>query len=512
MEPNETINPRNNRDGVYPPDVNIGRVATPPAQLEKIVEETSKIQFHLARQKDLVDKTVQEVINHHKRLEELGREIPLLVRGIAQTDDKNKLNEAINYLDASIRNKQEEKQEILEAVKKLQTVEIPSQEERLNELKAQMELLQPKLRQKLHTLEKIAQETAGENGRLNELTGKLQTLKKSIPEYETVYKEVLEEVNSIEERTRSKTAEKQKILEAVKNLQSDQLPKEEAKLRDLKAQMEASQPKLRQRQETLTKINEEISVVNKKLEETQMELQALTNRYQEQIAIQDGLPKESVSLDTLLLSKQQEKQRILDKIKHLESAAIPQEDARIRETRERIKQLQTEISQKQEPLNRLTNEIPFELQKLKELEKKEDYLKKEYQAAETNRRELAANLLQLEELIDKKKQERNKIDQWTGQVEAGTNQYTELIDKTKETTKILLDETHRRREIYGDVIPTVVPLAKNQTAQLKPSSRKDAKPGDSTQLFKAIFLICILVFMLAALGIFIWQILKLVLP
>jgi len=484
-----------------------------PARLEKIVEETSQIQFHLARQRDLVDKTVQEVISHHKRLEEIGREIPLLVKSISQIDNKDKLNEAINSLDTSIRDKQEEKHNILEEIRKLQTVEIPSQEERLNELKAQMELLQPKLRQKLHTLDKINQETAGENEQLNELTGKLQTLKKSIPEYETVYKEVLEEIQSLDERTRGKTAEKQKILDAVKNLQTNEIPKEEAKLRDLKSQMETSQPKLRQRQESLTRINEEISVVNKKLEETQMELQALTNRYQEQIAIQDGLPKENVSLDTLLLGKQQEKQRILDKIKHLESAAIPQEDARIKETRERIKQLQSEISQKQEPLNRLTNEIPFELQKLKELEKKEDYLKKEYQAAEINRRELATNLSQIEELIAKKKQERNKIDQWTGQVEAGTNQYTELIDKTKETTKILLDETHRRRELYGDVIPTVVSGANLTTMPFSggPQAKKNAKPEDSTQIFKVIFLVCILVFILAALGFFIWQILKLVL-
>lgn len=492
MEPNETIH---------------------PARLEKIVEEASKIQSHLARQKDLVDKTVQEVISHHKRLEEIGKEIPLLVKGMAQIDNKDKLNEAINSLDASIRNKTDEKQGILETVRKLQTVEIPSQEERLNELKAQMELLQPKLRQKLHTLDKISQETAGENEQLNELTGKLQTLKKSIPEYETVYKEVLEEIQSLDERTRSKTAEKQKILDAVKNLQTNEIPKEEAKLRDLKSQMETSQPKLRQRQESLTRINEEIAVVNKKLEETQMELQALTNRYQEQIAIQDGLPKENVSLDTLLLGKQQEKQRILDKIKHLESIGIPQEDARIKETRERIKQLQTEISQKQEPLNRLTNEIPFELQKLKELEKKEDYLKKEYQAAESNRRELATNLSQIEELIEKKKQERSKIDQWTSQVEAGTNQYAELIDKTKETTKILLDETHRRRELYGDVIPPVVSRANLTTMPFSggPQTKKNAKPEDSTQIFKVIFLVCILVFILAALGFFIWQILKLVL-
>ena len=242
-----------------------------------------------------------------------------------------------------------------------------------------------------------------------------------------------------------------------------------------------------------------------------MELQALTNRYQEQLAIQDGLPKESVSLDTLLLGKTQEKQRIQDKIKHLESIGIPQEDARIKETREQIKQLQTEISQKQEPLNRLTTEIPFELQKLKELEKKEDYLKKEYQAAETNRRELATNLSQLEELIEKKKQERSKIDQWTSQVEAGTNQYTELIDKTKETTKILLDETHRRRELYGDVIPTVIPMGRNQAAQLNPSARKDAKPKDSSKIFKIIFLVCMLVFMLMLLGIIIWKILSIVL-
>ena len=514
MEPNENRSDRASEHKVTPatfsgtgaPNENIH-----PDQLKKIAEETSQIQFHLARQRDLVDKAVQEVISHHKRLDELGREIPLLVKSISQSDDKNKLNEAINSLDASIRNKQEEKQMTLEEIKKLQHVEIPRQEERLNELKAQMELLQPKLRQRIHSLDKISQETAGENEQLNELTGKLQTLKKSAPEYETVYKEVLEEIQSLDERFRSKTAEKQKILDAIKNLQTAEIPKEDAKLRDLKAQMETSQPKLRQRQETLTRINEEIAVVNKKLEETQMELQALTNRYQEQIAIQDTLPKESVSLDTLLLSKQQEKQRILDKIKHLESIGIPQEDGRIKETRERIKQLQADISQKQEPLNRLTNEIPYELQKLKELEKKEDYLKKEYQASETNRRELAANLSQLEELIEKKKQERSKIDQWTSQVEAGTNQYTELLDKTKETTKILLDETHSRRELYGDVIPTVVPLARNQAAQLNTSARKDTKPGDSTQIFKAIFLVCILVFMLAALGIFIWQILKLAL-
>ncbi|HLD35850.1 MAG TPA: hypothetical protein VJC37_03940 [Planctomycetota bacterium] len=491
MEPNETIQ---------------------PTRLEKIVSETSQIQFHLAQQKDLVDKTVQTVINHHKRLEELGREIPLLVKSISQVNDKSKLNEIINSLDASIHDKQEKKQTILDEVKKLQLVEIPSQEERLNELKAQMALLQPKLRQKINILEKIAQETSEENEHANELANKLQTFKRSIPEYETVYKEVLEEVNSLEERARNKTAEKQKILETIKNLQSDQIPKEEAKLRDLKAQLESSQPQLRQRQESLTKINEEIAVVNKKLEETQMELQALSNRYQEQIAIQDGMPKENISLDTLLLSKTQEKQRILDKIKHLESMAIPQENERIRETREKIKQLQTEISQKQEPLNRLTSEIPLELQKLKELEKKEDYLKKEYQAAETNRRELANNLSQIEELIDRKKQERSKIDQWTSQIEAGTNQYTELLDKTKETTKILLDETHRRRELYGDVIPTVTPLAKNQTTQLRPTPKADAKPVDSAKIFKVIFLVCILLFLLAIMGFFIWQILKLVLP
>ena len=97
-------------------------------------------------------------------------------------------------------------------------------------------------------------------------------------------------------------------------------------------------------------------------------------------------------------------------------------------------------------------------------------------------------------------------------MEAGTNQYTELLDKTKETTKILLDETHRRRELYGDVIPPVVSRA-NLTVMPRsggPQTKKDSKPGDSTQIFKVIFLVCILVFMLAALGIFIWQILKLV--
>jgi chromosome segregation ATPase len=490
MEPIETIN---------------------PARLEEIIAETNQIQFHLSQQKNLVNKTVQEVINHHKRLDELGREIPLLVKSISQSDDKDKLNETINSLDTSIRNKQEEKQMLLEAIKKLQAVEIPSQEERLNELKAQMELLQPKLSQKLHTIEKISQETAGETERINELTGKLQTLKKSIPEYETVYKEVIEEINSLDERSLSKTAEKQKILDAINNLQSNEIPKEEEKLLDLKARMESSQPKLRQRQEDLTKINAEIAVANKQLEETQMELQTLTNRYQEQIAIQDGLPKESVSLDTLLLSKQQEKQRILDKIKLMEAVAIPQENERIKEAREQIKQLQAEISQKQEPLNRLTSEMPLELQKLKELEKKEDYLKKEYQAAETNRRELAANLSQLEELIEKKKQERNKIDQWNSQVEAGTKQYTELIDKTKETTKILLDETHRRRELYGDVIPTVTPISHNQTAGLRPKARNDIKTKDSAKIFKIIFLVCMLVIMMMVMGIFIWKILSMVL-
>ncbi|MBI5778637.1 MAG: hypothetical protein HZA49_04175 [Planctomycetes bacterium] len=483
-----------------------------PGRLEKIIEETGKIQFHLAQQRNLVDQAGQEVASHHKRLDELGREIPLLVKGMAQNDDKDKINEAVNSLDASIHAKQEEKQMLLEEIKKLQAVEIPRQEERLNELKAQMELLQPKLRQKLHALDKINQEAVGETERLNELNGKLQTLRKSIPEYETVYKEVFEEINSLEERTRAKTAEKQKTLETIKNLQSNDIPREEAKLNGIKTQMESSQPKLRQRQESLTRMNEEIAVVNKKLEETQMELQALTNRYQEQLAIQDGLPKESVSLDTLLVGKQQEKQRILDKIKHLESSGIPQEDARIRETRERIRQLQAEISQKQEPLNRLTSEIPLELQKLKELEKKEDYLKKEYQAAEINRRELAQNLSQLEELIAKNKQERAKIDQWTGQVEAGVNQYTELIDKTKETTKILLDETHRRRELYGDVIPPVVSRANLTTMPFSsvPQPKKNAQPGDSTHIFKVIFLVCILIFTLATLGFFVWQILKLV--
>ena len=458
----------------------------PVDKLEKILEETNQIQFHLSQQKNMVDETIREFINYHKRLEEIGREIPDMVKNISQVTDKNKINAIIRSLDESISNK----------------------EERLNELKAQMSLLQPKLRQKINAIEKISQETLEETERSKALANKLQSLRKSLPEYETVYKEVLEEVNSLEERARSKIVEKQKILETIKNLQSDQIPKEEAKLRDLKAQMESAQPQLRQRQDTLTKINEEISVVNKKLEETQMELQTLTNRYQEQISIQDGLPKESVSLDTILLGKQQEKQRILDKINSLESIAIPQENERIKEAREKIKQLQTEINQKQGPLNKLTTEIPMELQKLKELEKKEDYLKKEYQAAEINRRELASHLSQIEDLIEKKKQERSKIDQWSSQIEAGTNQYTELLDKTKETTKILLDETHRRREIYGDVIPTIVPLAKNQTVQPRPNLKAAAKTGDSTQIFKAIFLVCILIGMLAALGLFIWQIIK----
>jgi hypothetical protein len=81
------------------------------------------------------------------------------------------------------------------------------------------------------------------------------------------------------------------------------------------------------------------------------------------------------------------------------------------------------------------------------------------------------------------------------------NQYTELINKTKESTRLLVDELHRRKEVYGDIVLTTpVTVNKNYT----PGLSKETKPAVSAQLWKTIFLVCVTILMLGVLSVLIW--------
>jgi chromosome segregation ATPase len=480
------------------------------SRLNGIIEKAYQIETYLSAQKSFVEKVSAEFIKKHTELEEIKKELPLLLKSITVKGEiDNQLIKTIDSLQDLIHRETEEKQKVFGTVKNLQILEIPSQETELKEIKDRIKSAHPELRQKLLALDKINQEISTENEKLQELTNQMELINKSCAEYKTVYQEMLDEMSSLDNRLPAQLEEKQRILDNIKQLETTEMLQQEANLREIKAQIESLQPELNRRKDSVDIINQEITGINKKLEGLLLELQTLKQRYDEQVALYGGMPKEMASLDIMLLSKTQERERLANKIQNLETVELPEQEKKMEEIKNEIRQMQNEIRQKQEPLARLTQEIPQELQKLRELERKEDVLRREYLSLESNRQELGRALSQLDEQIEKKKAERDKLMQWDSQVGSGIKQYSELKEKTKETSRLLLDELHRKEQMYGQVSPVVAPVRKTYYQEPSQTPKKPSETSIPVQVLRTIFMIALMLFMLAILGLLIWGLLSL---
>ncbi|MFH1232009.1 MAG: hypothetical protein V1709_10995, partial [Planctomycetota bacterium] len=246
----------------------------PHPELEKIIEESSRIESNITRLKSFLEKTFEEVVTENERLEEITKEIPIVIQNLSKEDSGySQQKEIIKSLEASIKNKTNEKEKILDTIKKMQSVALPQQEAKLKEIKEQIKSTQPELRQRLNTLDKITRGTTSENEKLNKLLKQIQIFENSLTEYKSVYQEMLEEIKSLDDRLSAKTEEKEKILDTIRRLQSDEIPRQEVKLREVKSQIEFTQPDLQQRQGDLNKITQEITTTDKKHQELLMEIQ-----------------------------------------------------------------------------------------------------------------------------------------------------------------------------------------------------------------------------------------------
>ncbi|MDI6733481.1 MAG: hypothetical protein QME51_03100 [Planctomycetota bacterium] len=494
-------------------------------KLEKVVEEISNIRTTLLQRENLLKKTAEEMLKEYSRLENISKEIPAIIQNFSKEDkESDEIGGTLHSIDISILTLSEEKQRLLDNIKLLQSEEIPHHEAKLKEIEDQIKLSQPELHQRLSILENITLEVATENQRLAELSQQLQSLQQSVPEYYTVHQDMLDEIKSLDNRLRVKTEEKQKILDNIKNLQSEETLQYKVKLNEIKALIELTQSQIHQRKESVERLSQETDTINKRHEGLLIEIKTLKERCQEQINIYERLPKETAALDMVILSKNTEKQRLQEKIHNLENVLLPQEADRIKEVKEQIRPAQAEISDKQGALELLNQEISQGIIRLRELETKEEVLKREYQSAESNRLGISQELARLKETVEQRKIESDKLSTWTSQVDASINQYTELQTKTRETSRLLMDELQRRRETHTAPVPTILSDTEKRISNINisqsenrfvapqvPLTARKSKPLLSPQQWKALFILTAAFFIVGLFVILLWKLISLLL-
>lgn len=541
------------------------------AESKRITEAIGKVQYEIEQNHAVLRKIEQEISDKKNKIQELTRHIQSVEEKISQEQHKHqKITEEINLIGIQIQNKTAVDEKLSDTIKNLESIELLRRETKLKEIEDEI-LKQNVIRQRLlKELTPIETQIQSKTIAREKVLGAIKSLEEIIlPQQENKLKEIKEEIKGIPDKIHEQESVLNGIEQGIlienrkmKELQDKDISLKREYQRLLAAQKRLSEPVYRLENEIHKKKNQyndvmrqairlesELSVQNEILNGTKESVSRITDNLAQQEKIYQDIIKETAVLETQSQSRNIEKEKLLNTIQQLEKMELPQKEARLKEiddniakqksltqqlqneilsvekqiqdktlekqkTSDTIKQLeeteipakndnlkkiiaenehsQTMLNEQQNILAKLEQEVSAENNTLLEVQKKDNVLKAECQDAKANQKKLTDTLAHVESNISRKRIQRDELITKVNQLRSKINIDEEMLLKLREPLGSLDYKIREQKEVLNE---ETMAYLQDKKALLAPFKHKQ---------WEAIFWLSLIILMMSSFGFIIW--------
>jgi len=448
-----------------------------------------------------------ELLRRETRLKEIEDDI------LKQNVIRQRLLKELTPLETQIQTKTAERDKLLGAIKNLEEITLPQQESRLKEIRDEIERFPDKIRSQEGVLNGIEQGILIETRKIKDLQDKDSLLKREYQRLLANQKRLNETIYRLENEINKKKNQHEELMRQVTRIESELTVQNEI-INNAKESITRATDNLAQQEKLYQDLVKETAVLETQFQSKTIEKEKLSNAIKQaekidlpqrearlkevldniskQKSLIQGLQKEMLAVEGQIQNKTLEKQRALDTIKRLEETDLPMQNDNLKKTMAENEQVKSRLDEQQAVLAKLEQEVSVENNTMQELQKKDNLLKSEYQSAKTNQKRLNDALIHVENEINRKKNKREELIRTSNQLRSKIGVHEGMLWNLKEPLGSLAEKLREQKEILNE--ESLAYLQDKKTL---------IRPFRSRQ-WEIIFWLCLIVLMISSLGFIVW--------